>query len=318
MNTTIIKYMFTLLNISIIFSGCVSISSPSSTFIDKTNTPIDIEYPVQESTKVSTPTIHTLTQATKDDYTYLINLLKNNGDCSLPCFWGITPGKSKFEEARQILLPLNEISDSLNLNPIGVSNFNMVYKEIDLGVHLNLNFNTSSNNDVVNWVSLTSWALRELSQGNFEDINNSVLYEQLLRIYSMPNILTAYGEPTTILLRTNSELPSQGKGDFNVLLLYYDKGILAHYKMPMEVHESNIVGCPENSTIELFLVDPVGIESANDLLEIYSDPYKFEDIYGHYKPINEATSLSLSEFVKIFSGFSSNCIETPAYYWTPP
>jgi hypothetical protein len=30
-------------------------------------------------------------------------LLENNGGCKLPCWWGITPGKTTWAEARQIL-----------------------------------------------------------------------------------------------------------------------------------------------------------------------------------------------------------------------
>lgn len=42
----------------------------------------------------------------------LLKLLANNGNCQLPCLWGITPGKSTSLDARFVLLPLRGIAET--------------------------------------------------------------------------------------------------------------------------------------------------------------------------------------------------------------
>lgn len=311
-----IKSLLALLILFAFFTGCINSANPSPAFSDKTNIPMVVtSSPLQESTQTPIPILHTVTAPTKDDYTYLINLLNNNGNCHLPCFWGITPGKSVFEEAKSILLPLNNISDSLNFNSIGINNVSAVYKEKDLGVYLHLNFGVSEKN-IVTWMFFGSRVLRELNQGNYEEVFNHPLYNQMLRFYSMPNVLSVYGEPTSILLRTNSEQPPQIRGNFDILLAYPERGTVVHYNMPMYIDETKIAGCPENSTIELYLVDPSGILSSSELLKIYSDAFGNSSV--GYKFIGEVNSLSVSEFVQIFNEPSNKCIETPATHWPPP
>ncbi len=47
----------------------------------------------------------------------LVELLANNGGCQLPCFWGITPGETTAQQARNILAPLSSLSDYNAFHP---------------------------------------------------------------------------------------------------------------------------------------------------------------------------------------------------------
>ena len=44
------------------------------------------------------------TLSVNDSQIKLLALLSNNGACRLPCLWGITPGISKYQEAKDILI----------------------------------------------------------------------------------------------------------------------------------------------------------------------------------------------------------------------
>lgn len=247
----------------------------------------------------------------------LLNFLASNGNCYLPCLWGITPGKSTFQEAQSILEPLTSISGFTAFeSSVGAIDPN--YAEGDLGIYTNIRFRADPNNNIVGSISFHAQALQEISQGNYEELFGDPLYDRLLETYSLPRILTIYGPPADILIRTNSELPPQNWGPFEILLSYPERGILVHYTIPMNPVGPNIVGCPEKSRLELKLMASGNINSTDKLLELLSAPAKVEEVFPGYQPIEEVTSLSLELFVKKYSQPTDNCIETPANYWPAP
>jgi hypothetical protein len=272
--------------------------------------------PTSIATFSSAPTgISTLPM--EDAQLAMLNLLTNNGNCRLPCLWGITPGKSTFDESRSILEPLASISDftafESNLGAI-----NPIYVEGDVRIHTNVRYRADPNDNFVNSISFYAQALREISQGNYEELFGYPLYDRLLKAYSLPQILTSYGTPADILIRTNLEPPPQNWGPFELLISYPEQGILVHYTTLLNAVGPNIIGCPTKSKLELYLVPSRSFNSTNDLLESRAAPLKIEEIFPGFRPVEEVTSLSLDDFVRIFSQPTGECIETPASYWPSP
>src|SRR5690349_7534595 len=79
-------------------------ATPIIVFPDETITPtrVDTVTPVPTLTLTSVPAL-----ATTFAHQVWFDLLANNDDCKLPCFWNITPGKSDYRAARNILMPLS-------------------------------------------------------------------------------------------------------------------------------------------------------------------------------------------------------------------
>ena len=132
----------------------------------------------------------------------------------------------------------------------------------------------------------------------------------------LPNILTEYGNPTTVMLSTMAKLPSSGvPGGFKIVLLYPDQGILVNYTMQMQIVGEHIMGCPSNSHVELELYPPGQADLFFDRLE----PSGWNQIIQNtYKSIDDATSLSQDDFYDVFSKQTDECILSPANLWPVP
>jgi hypothetical protein len=270
--------------------------------------------PVATDTPRPSPTPTTaLTLPVEDARKQLLDLLANNDGCHLPCLWGITPGKSTAQEAQAILISLSSISElAPNFKPEGGAVF-PVYAEGDMMLDTNAGF--LSENQIVSHIAFQARELKKKDNGSTEVFDSS-FFNKHLGYYMLSNVLTEYGDPTTVMLSTMAKLPSSGvPGGFKILLLYPDQGILVNYTMQMQISGKDIKGCPSNAHVELELYPPSQADSFFHLLE----PSGWTQIIQKtYKPLNEATSMSQEDFYRIFSQPTEECILTPANLWPMP
>src|SRR5512143_2250254 len=92
-----------LLGLMIIIVGC-SIGMPSSqvgtpTSVRVVNTPSITAMPLSTMTMPATPTIIP-TYSSEESQESILNLVKNNGGCTLPCLLGFTPGSSPLQSVK--------------------------------------------------------------------------------------------------------------------------------------------------------------------------------------------------------------------------
>lgn len=233
----------------------------------------------------------------------LLELLANNGNCQLPCIWGITPGESTFGDAQSILMPLSSISSFTDLTT-SPGDISPTYVEGDSRLSIRLAFPFSTTGVIEHVV----FQLGTTSVSN--EFGEQITY------YMLPNILREYGNPTTVMLSTMAKLPSSGSpGGFKILLLYPDQGMLVNYTTQMQMSGENIMGCPSNAHVELELYPPGQADLFFDLLE----PSGWTQIIQNtYKPLDEATSMSQEDFYRFFSQPTDECILTPANLWPIP
>lgn len=233
----------------------------------------------------------------------LLELLANNGNCQLPCIWGLTPGESTYDDALDILIPLSSISNFTDLST-SPGDISPTYAEDDNILSTRIAFPFS-----------TTGIIRHIIFQIGIVASNDEFSKQI-EYYMLPNILSQYDNPTTVMLSTMAKLPGSGvHGGFKILLLYPDRGILVNYTMQMQIVGENIMGCPSNSHIEFELYPPGHADSFFDLLE----PSGWAQIIQKtYKPIEEATSISQEDFYRIFSQQTDECILTPANLWPVP
>ena len=284
-------------------------------------TPADTVTPIQVSVATNTPTpvptstvIATLPadEAGKK----LLGLLADNGGCRLPYMWGIMPGKSTYQEAQAIFAPLSALSALTSFTPEGGAIF-PIYTDSDLMLNTVASFSIDplSDKQTVNKVRFQAREVKNVDNVAI-DVFDSSFFSKQLGYYMLPNILTEYGKPTTVMLSTMAKLPSSGvPGGFKILLLYPDQGILVNYTMQMQITGESIMGCPSNAHVELELYPSGQADSFFDLLE----PSGWTQIIQNtYKPLDEATALSQEEFFRIFSQPTDECILTPASLWPAP
>ena len=258
--------------------------TPTSVFLTPTSTPTPIQ-PTATTTILSTVPVATA-QA-------MVLELLNNTVCRLPCWWGITPGKTTWEEARAFLLPLakdGEWRSEQILEGLNKAGF------------------------------LFALPANQLSQSYSYDQDGLIqlieIHLPLQPFYNLSTILTEYGEPEEVWIKA---LGLQDWGAY-MLLSYPSQGFLAMYSFSvLPNRQKNVIPIcfdgtqPETSrTLALWNSDNKWSvqEVSNRAASIWFDDYP------RYLPLQQATGLTLEEFYQTFKdGNPGACLETPLDLW---
>ncbi|RPI27560.1 MAG: hypothetical protein EHM70_17710 [Chloroflexota bacterium] len=242
----------------------------------------------------------------------VVELLADNGDCRLPCLWGITPGLNNNQFAEEILVPLSSISDFVAFTPdVGNITFDIPIGE--MRIHINVDFLITI--DVITRLSFQARALEYFkNEQDFgsRSVFNSDAFGEHLHLFMLPQILNEYGVPESVYVFTFPEEPPAryGSETFQITLLYPDQGILVEYTTQLRVEGENVLGCFSNAHVEMELT-PIG---DRDLFFEHIVP-SWQGVIDHDKPLEEATSMTLEEFYETFRQHSDQCLETPSEIW---
>lgn len=287
--------------------------SSSPAFISVTPTKISTPLLTDTPTFISTLPIE---QAQAN----LLELLSNNADCRLPCLLGITPGKTSYAEARNILYPFSSIAISMNMS--GDSNADstwLTYDEGDMRTFAQLSYSYTSNG-TINGLTFKAGEYKETADRR-SPVYDSKNFGNRLHSYMLSGILAEFGKPTSVVIHTSGEQIT-GSGGFDILLLYPNEGIFAHYTTQMETIGTNARGCPANAQVELHLSPSGNIEAFTKSLSETSLGGMFEglEIFDNpsWKSIDKVTSMSLDQFYETFHLPTEKCIETPLKGWYVP
>ena len=160
-------------------------------------------------------------------------------------------------------------------------------------------------------------SIRAVPERGEEFVYGDAQFVKALKSYMLPQVLTVYGQPSQVFLRTHSgDLP--GWLPFSLLLSYPDQGILVEYDGPIGEEEKHygpleegevIRVCPWRSEINLWLWSPDNARTIARVTGGYID-------VGDYRSLEEATGLSIEQFYQTFSQpDNQTCLETPADLW---
>ena len=297
----------------------VSSASPTDTMLP-TLTPAVTDTSTQSSTSTAVPIL-----SVEDARKRLLELLATNGDCRLPCLWGITPGKNSDQEARNILMPLSSISapELIYFEPIplrGVlgGTITPLYVEGDLRLNVRMGY-LYGEDGIVSRIGFRALE-QQLSKDEYGNqltapIFDSPIFAKRTEYYSISHVLTEQGIPDSVMI--SFYLPSDNPtfaGGFEIALLYPEQGIWAHYTMPLYSQSGTQRGCPASAHVEMDLYPSGNPEAFYSLLE----ETDWARMKQGYKPVEEATSMSLEEFYETFRNPTDQCIETPENLWLPP
>lgn len=244
-----------------------------------------------------------------------LKLLSNNGGCELPCLWGIVPGESSYSGAQAILSPLGSVSDFTAFKA-GLGSISPYLREGDLETYTTIDFIANSDRDTVNSIAFSAEAHRPFEQGGYEDVFDSKFFGEKVSAYTLANVLTEQGIPSSVMIATfGGPLTRGGTGGFDILLLYPDQGILVNYKTQMHLLEANVHGCPQNAYVRMELYPPGQPDSFFEGLKQTDWAVRMS---LDYRRLEEVTSMSIQEFYETFREPTDKCIETPAKLWPVP
>jgi hypothetical protein len=216
-------------------------------------------------------------------------LLENNGGCKLPCWWGITPGKTTWAEAHLFLESFAVYIGKTGLVrvPLPAPYSNATY--MDHGY--------SIKNGIVDIIHIYNY--------------------NLAPNYYLPKFLETYGQPSEIWIQTFSQ-EEINQYNFTFHLFYLDKGILVEYGDATSIEDAEVGDKLQDCLIGLnspfiYLWSP-----EKNKLSFQDAKQRFVDTRNmpEPKPLFEATGMDVKTFYETFKNPDTDvCLGTPKNLW---
>jgi len=242
-------------------------------------TPIATTIPFQP---ISTP-------SAKEGAEITLNLLRTNNGCDLPCWWGVIPNQTSWDDAKNFLKPFSTIYERQPPSEW------FVYD-----VHSPLPIEFSDVSAVRTVYATQQGIVKEIETGYFDE-----------QAYHLSSFLLKYGLPGQVFVSTYSSdygLPSN-KVPLSVDLYYPERGINALYGTYASVEGEKIIGCFSKSP-SLFLWSPSEHHRSIDYI-LGWDKNRIP-----YEGIKHATGIDVQEFHEVVAKLENEpCLETPTNLW---
>lgn len=293
-------------------AGCtpdsdVSMGNPSATLtpMQATTLPPTLSPSPTPIPATSTPVTPVPTLLSEEKEIYLLNLIETNGGCVLPCFLGIRPGVSAWEEIRRVEGPLYFREQYLPGDKDSI--YLYTYME---GRAENLEVEFKGPNNIIEQITVVARIyLPGDPYGYFPS------FAETMHRYSLPNILGEFGMPSRILLHVQGQAEPGAGTQTSILLLYDDLGILADYWFLDIVTQNSETGalraCPNyehTHSVRLYLQNPENINPLERMIG-GADDYALNHLL---KPVQDVTTLSIEDFFNLFvEPDESDCLEVP-------
>ncbi len=268
---------------------------PTSTVPPPTATQTAVPIPTASATatpEVPTPTITapTLTPlptfAPDELETAVDELLADPMTCDVPCWWGAIPGTTTIDEIKHTISPYN--FETYEYEGEGEGD---VYLFSGLGYTEESGFST------------------RIVYG----FSDGILIGITARIPSATDFLAEYGQPDEIWVSAmNSPREMSPIIWFTIVYLQKDMGI--NYIVDGDIQSDVMAGCiADETTDQLPLLNMMIPENSTHYTDFTGGIFDKE---RRYIPLEEATGLTIEEFVQFFSNPSqSQCFETPMELW---
>jgi len=303
-----------------------SLPEPSITPTPKAaNTLVPLATQVPETSTTSIPT-YSLDEA----YQQITNWVEDNGGCQLPCVWGFRPGQTDHEQIQQ----LHSVFDDMYLSEtvgIWVDDFDdqgiitLIYHEGDVQTNIDMLYYFRGE-EHIKFLSLLAKSFEVIESETGKELRYIFGNEELLRFvdeYTLSGVLNRYGIPTSILIAPYfNERPGSDPGWiwYSIVLIYEEQGILAEYIMPRRMIGDNFAACV-NQNLEISIItwdstQPIKLE---EILSTSSFLGIGESMIDYFKPLEEATTLTVESFTEIFQDHETDaCVYTPMELWPGP
>lgn len=251
----------------------------------------------------------------------LLKFLSNSLPCQLPCWGGITPGKSTVTEAQTQLSILGNISGYAYFGPASdswvVGTLYVSYPLNNTVVRIWPSYVALSDNETILNIGVSTQSLPRNPKGL---VYGDKEYNALVSAYTMPQIFTTYGLPNLIYARADLYVGEPTAPDYFIIrLLYLDLGIFISYTMPMETKENTFRFCPSESLINLELTpQDIGSNYQEFFRQVGNDEWDSLANTTRDQPVAEALRLTNEEFSQLIISAPETCFESPIDIWPEP
>lgn len=158
----------------------------------------------------------------------ILDLYADNGGCELPCWWGIHPGKTSWEAAREKLSPLGLVSGkSINKN--------LEFYEFEFIIPVEVDPSG------LGFIDSTLW----VRDGIVTAISSNTGWIKKSFDYSLSELLKTFGQPEEIWIKVNTD--TMGLPHYELDLFYPSKGIKLNSTGDASAENSrSIMICPKS------------------------------------------------------------------------
>jgi hypothetical protein len=248
--------------------------------------------PTIEPTSIS-PTWTPLPTLSPDDAQNMVaQFLETNANCELPCWWGIQPGKTHWNEAYQFLSQF-----SLYIGVITQKN-EAVYASVKIPVPQDIDYAT--------------YLMQDYTIHDAMVVSIKIYNFDLAPAYHLPAFLQTYGKPDEIRIRTFRE-EERNSQPFLMDLFYPSLGILLEYSGGgLTDMGDTLQNCLQGMNSPF-----IYLWSTEDTLSFEEATIRFLDTENFPDPISleEATGMSVNSFFEGFMSDGKVCIETLKELW---
>jgi len=285
-------------------AGCSNLAAPTATLeasateahptqivVTPSRTSTYTPEPTQTFTPLSSTWTPQPTLRADEAKKLLYELLKDNGGCKLPCFWGIIPGKTTWQEAKSFLEVFSQ-KISIRGDPEKLGSLDVLLpfpKEMG-----------------------TTWHYYYIREGFVDEISS--YNDDLSPAFYLTKFLNAYGPPDEVWIRTQA-IEEQGSQPFEVALFYPDQGILMDYSGgDLTTVGENLRNCLGDDLDSPFIIlwNVTEKTSFDQVIKpLLHGPYD-----DPFLPLEEAAGMDAKTFYESFRTPGNNaCIVTPKNLW---
>ena len=218
------------------------------------------------------------------------DLLENNRNCQLPCWWGVIPSQTSWESTHNSISP---IANSVYIS----SSENSESAHAEIFIPAPDPFSGEFRQEFL------------IKNGIVERIE---ILPQHFSKYSLPKgLLQEFGNPEMIFLVGSIEQPQS----FQLILHYPNRGILALYSnelRPFQEQEMLNVCFTQDEIkyVDMFLWD------SSDSFSDETLNYLFTEYERPFYEIELVTDLTKDDLNNVFtSSDPKNCFQTPSHFW---
>lgn len=286
-------------------------TSPSvnaSTLISVTSFPTD--KPTEVPTLTPVPTL-----SEQDGLETFVNLIEKDDKCKLPCWLGVVPGQTDFDEV------VNKFSQFSAIARTGLSSglssqwvvIRVFFPNFEAATHDIDTIVAPAENGKVSRILVAASTYQD--KNGPLDYNNPE-FQRLLQRYFVPGIFIRHGPPEKIFLDTTLiAADTSGPYPFVLWVVYPQQGFLMRYQGLNSKIGDTIRICPMQSRIEIKIWD-IKILSYEEFIK--GDRALGISTSLGPQPIESVTDYDVESFYETFkSGRVDTCFETPASIWPP-
>lgn len=239
----------------------------------------------------STPTASPApTLSVEDEGIFLSELMTCNGNCDLPCWWGITPGKTEVQGARD-LFTSQGIDDWM-------PSFDGT--KISMGLGYPRAGSSMRSHDVIVQFGVEDGVIQFIGvDGGYRSENLRSNFIRDWQDYTLANILTRYGLPTYVeFFQVENALYYQ------LGLSYPSLGIeILYIVLPEAINSDKDRICPGFDKVDFVYLTLYPPEQVQDIPGIIPN----SDVYASWE---STTGLDLETFYEVFKDANSSlCVE---------